>query len=73
MLDNLFNDIEPMVDQDVFIAQIEEMIERGEIQFNGNTYELHRMLADLKSGGMDFKQFLEQAAGWSKAVNDQVP
>jgi hypothetical protein len=63
MFDNMFNIIEPMVDQDIFIAQVEEILEHPE-GIQGNPYELHLLLKRLKSGNMSFEDFLAQAKAW---------
>lgn len=63
MFDGMFNIIEPMVDQNIFIAQVEEILEHPE-GIHGNPLELHLLLMRLKSGNMSFEDFLAQAKEW---------
>ena len=68
MFDSIFNTFEPSVDQDVFIAQIEEIImETPEASApSGNQYELYLLLQQLKAGGITFEHFLAQAKQWAQ-------
>ncbi|HYL43024.1 MAG TPA: hypothetical protein VEU97_06535 [Ktedonobacteraceae bacterium] len=70
MLDNLFAFVDPIVDQDIFIAQLEKILEDEDPEQlkteSGNRYELYLLLQRLKSGGMSFEQFLAQAKGWAE-------
>jgi hypothetical protein len=69
MIDDLFTFIDPIVDQDIFIAQLEEILEDKDPEQlkteSGNRYELYLLLQRLKSGGMSFEQFLTQAKDWA--------
>jgi len=66
MFDSLFNFIDPIVDQETFISQLEEILEHPETQgIQGNPYELHLLLQSLKTGGINFEQFLSQAKVWA--------
>ena len=69
MIDDLFTFIDPIVDQDIFIAQLEEILEETDHDQlkteSGNRYELYLLLQRLKSGGMSFEQFLTQAKEWA--------
>lgn len=71
MLDNLFTFVDPIVDPDIFIAQLEEIMESPETSkyIQGNPYELHLLLQSLKKGSISFEQFLTQARAWA---GDQV-
>lgn len=63
----MFDFIEPIVDPDIFIAQLEESLEAPEPSDpQGNHYELYLLLQRLKAGGMSFEQFLAQAKAWAK-------
>jgi hypothetical protein len=68
MFDDRFTFIDPIVDQDIFIAQLEEILEDPEQlkAEGGNRYELYLLLQRLKSGGMSFEQFLAQAKAWAE-------
>jgi hypothetical protein len=64
---DMFSFIEPIVDQEIFIAQLEEIIESPEASkyIQGNPYELHLLLQSLKKGSINFEQFLTQAKAWA--------
>ena len=63
----MFNFIEPIVDPDIFIAQLEEILEVPEPSDpQGNRYELYLLLQRLKAGSMNFEQFLAQAKAWAE-------
>ena len=64
---DMFPFIDPIVDQDTFIAQLEEIIESPEPSkyIQGNPYELHLLLQSLKKGSISFEQFLTQARAWA--------
>ena len=64
---DMFPFIDPIVDQELFIAQLEEMFDDPEPlkAEGGNRYELYLLLQRLKSGGMSFEQFLTQAKDWA--------
>ena len=56
----------PMVDQEEFIAQIEEILEHPQgIQVF--PLELHMLLIRLREGGINFERFLAQAKAWVQA------
>lgn len=80
MLDNLFPFMDAS-DDDVFayIGQVEALFETQEqfeefaaTQLEGNTYELHLLLQSLKSGEIDFKNFMDKAMVWSNVVMDDT-
>ncbi len=54
---DMFSFIDPIVDQDTFIAPADPQ---------GNRYELYLLLQRLKAGGMSFEQFLTQAKAWAE-------
>jgi hypothetical protein len=64
---DMFSFIDPIVDQDTFVAQLEEMLEAPEPPDpQGNRYELYLLLQRLKAGSMSFEQFLAQAKAWAQ-------
>ena len=65
---DMFSFIDPIVDHDTFIAQLEEMLESPEPEASqsGNRYELYLLLQRLKAGGISFEQFLAQAKAWAQ-------
>lgn len=80
MLDDMFTFIDPIIELtedslSEFIAQLEDLFESPEQfkasvsgQFQGNPYELYLMLQSLKSGNMDFAEFMAKARTWSTTV-----
>jgi hypothetical protein len=64
---DMFSFIDPIVDQDTFIAQLEEIMETPEASDpQGHRYELYLLLQRLKAGGISFEQFLAQAKAWAE-------
>jgi hypothetical protein len=71
---DMFTFIDPIVDPDIFIAQLEEILEDPEPlkAEGGNRYELYLLLQRLKSGGMSFEQFLTQAKDWASQPPEEA-
>jgi hypothetical protein len=78
MFDTLFSFFDPIMeptegDLAYFIAQREDLFESSKqfkagVEYQGNPYELHLMLQSLKSGNMDFAEFMVEARAWSTTV-----
>lgn len=76
VLEDMFIFMNPTGDElFTFIDQVENLFEApdkfrdGVINdFEGNPYELHLMLQSLKTGQIDFTEFMKRAMQWSESV-----
>lgn len=76
MMDNLFSFLDPTGDElFTFIGKAEDLFETPDTfrdgavsNFEGNPYELHLMLQSLKTGQIDFMEFMRRAMQWSESV-----